>query len=174
MPPTKRTRVLVSAAFGLLSASTASFGEERATKGAPLIDDSGAEKSVAEICANVAPAAREARIAWQMTQLTDVERRLKQRLDELQKAEASAREWIAKRDALEKAAKDDVVAIYAQMDPEAAAGQLSGMDDALAAAILSKLKPKAAGLILGEMETSRASKLASLASASSQSDDKAQ
>ena len=71
-------------------------------------------------------------------------------------------EWVAKRDALLKAASDDLVAIYAKMQPENAAVQLSAMDDQMAAAILGKLKPSAAGAILDEMEAERASKLASL------------
>ena len=55
---------------------------------------------------------------------------------------------------------DDLVAIYAKMQPETAAVQIGGMDDPMAAAILGKLKPSAAGAILNEMEAERASKLA--------------
>ena len=73
-------------------------------------------------------------------------------------------EWVAKRDALLKAASDDLVAIYSRMQPESAAVQLSAMDDQMAAAILGKLKPAAAGAILDEMEAERASKLASFLS----------
>ena len=69
-------------------------------------------------------------------------------------------EWVAKRDAMLKAASDDLVAIYAKMQPETAATQIAAMDDQMAAAILAKLKPKAAGAILNEMEAERASKLA--------------
>lgn len=77
-------------------------------------------------------------------------------------------EWVAKREALLKAASDDVVAIYAKMQPESAALQISGMDDQTAAAILAKLKPSAAGAILGEMEAERASKLTALLSGASE------
>jgi flagellar motility protein MotE (MotC chaperone) len=41
------------------------------------------------------------------------------------------------------------------------------MDDQMAAALLSKLKPGAAGAILDQMEADRASKLAALLSATS-------
>ena len=46
------------------------------------------------------------------------------------------------------------------MQPETAATQIAAMDDQMAAAILGKLKPGAAGAILNEMEAERASKLA--------------
>ena len=59
-----------------------------------------------------------------------------------------------------KSASDDLVAIYAKMQPETAATQIAAMDDQMAAAILGKLKPGAAGAILNEMEAERASKLA--------------
>ena len=69
-------------------------------------------------------------------------------------------EWVAKRDAVLKSASDDLVAIYAKMQPETAATQIAAMDDQMAAAILGKLKPGVAGAILNEMEAERASKLA--------------
>jgi len=48
------------------------------------------------------------------------------------------------------------------MEPESAARQLAALDDRTAVAILGKLKPSAAGAILGEMDADRASRLASL------------
>ena len=104
------------------------------------------------------------RIAWQTKRLGELDAQVKQRLADLEKAEMSMQEWVAKRDALLKAASDDLVAIYARMQPENAAVQLSAMDDQMAAAILGKLKPSAAGAILDEMEAERASKLASFLS----------
>ena len=115
-------------------------------------------------CANVAPSIAEARIAWQTKRLAELDGQVRQRIADLEKAEASARQWIARRDDLMRAARDDLVAIYAKMEPESAARQLSVLDDRMAAAILSKLKPGAAGAILGEMESDRASRLASLIS----------
>jgi len=129
--------------------------------------DKAAEIEASRFCANVAPSIAEARIAWQTKRLGELDDQVKQRLADLEKAEASIREWVAKRDAMIKAASDDLVAIYAKMQPETAAVQLSGMDDQMAAAILAKLKPRAAGAILNEMEAERASKLASFLSGSS-------
>src|ERR1700733_4244416 len=111
-------------------------------------------------CANAAPSIAEARIAWETRQLSELDAQVKQRLADLEKAEASVKEWVAKRDTSLKAASDDLVAIYAKMQPETAATQIAAMDDQMAAAILGKLKPGAAGAILNEMEADRASKLA--------------
>ena len=113
-------------------------------------------------CANVAPSIVEARIAWQTRRLADLDGQIRQRIAELEKAEAAARDWIARRGELMSAARDDLVAIYAKMEPESAARQLAALDDRTAAAILGKLKPGAAGAILGEMEADRASRLAGL------------
>ena len=123
-----------------------------------------AETEASRFCVTVAPSVAEARIAWQTKRLAELDAQVKQRLADLEKAEAAMQEWVAKRDALLKAASDDLVAIYARMQPENAAVQLSAMDDQMAAAILGKLKPAAAGAILDEMEAERASKLASFLS----------
>ncbi len=72
-------------------------------------------------CASVAPSIAEARIAWQTKRLAELDAQVRQRIADLEKAEAAARDWIAKRDAMMKAAHDDVVAIYAKMEPESAA-----------------------------------------------------
>ena len=123
-----------------------------------------ADPDASRYCANVAPSIAEARIAWQTKRLAELDGQVRQRIGELEKAEASARQWIARRDDLMRTARDDLVAIYAKMEPESAARQLSALDDRMAAAVLSKLKPSAAGAILGEMESDRASRLASLIS----------
>jgi flagellar motility protein MotE (MotC chaperone) len=137
-----------------------------APKPKAVADKSGnaADLDASRYCANVAPSIAEARIAWQTKRLAELEGQVRQRIAELEKAEASARQWIARRDDLMKAARDDLVAIYAKMEPESAARQLAELDDRMAAAVLSKLKPSAAGAILGEMESDRASRLATLIS----------
>jgi flagellar motility protein MotE (MotC chaperone) len=134
--------------------------------------DKSAEVEVSRFCANVAPSLAEARIAWQTKRLAELDAQVQQRLADLEKAQASVQEWVAKRDAMLKAASDDLVAIYSKMQPESAAVQLSAMDDRTAAAILGKLKPAAAGAILNEMEAERASKLASLLSGASMGGEK--
>ena len=55
-----------------------------------------------------------------------------------------------------KSATEDVVAIYAKMDAEAAAAESAAMEDPVAVAILIKLTPRAASGILGEMDAEKA------------------
>ena len=88
-----------------------------------------------------------------------MEAQIKQRIAELDKKEAEAREWVTKRETLMNSASDDVVAIYSKMEPEAAAAQLASMDDATAVSILGKLSPHAASAILNEMEADKAGRL---------------
>ena len=126
--------------------------------------DKTADIEASRFCANVAPSIAEARIAWETKRLSELDAQVKQRLADLEKAEASVQEWVAKRDTILKAASDNLVAIYAKMQPETAAVQIAAMDDQMAAAILGKLKPNAAGAILNEMEAERASKLAAFLS----------
>jgi flagellar motility protein MotE (MotC chaperone) len=127
--------------------------------------DKPADVEASRFCANAAPSIAEARIAWETKQLSDLDAQVKQRLADLEKGEASIKDWMAKKDAALKSASDDLVAIYSKMQPEAAATQIAAMDDQLAAAILGKLKAGVAGAILNEMEADRASKLATLLSA---------
>ncbi len=124
------------------------------------IADKAPDIEASRFCANAAPSIAEARIAWETKRLSELDAQVKQRLADLEKAEASIQEWVAKRDAMLKSASDDLVAIYARMEPETAATQIAAMDDQMAAAILGKLKASAAGAILNEMEADRASKLA--------------
>ncbi len=137
-------------------------GKAKAPEKVQIAADRAADPDVARYCASVAPSIVEARIARQTKRLAELGAAIETRIAELGKAEAAAREWIAKRDELMNAARDDLVAIYAKMEPESAARQLGALDDRTAAAILGKLKPGAAGPILGEMEPERASRLQSL------------
>ena len=178
MTPVLRPQALsisVLAAFLLASPALAQDGQAtaaqkpKATAEKQAPERSRAEKSpdsdASRFCAAVAPSIAEARIAWQTKRLAELDAQVKQRIADLEKAEAVAREWIAKRDALMAAANDDVVAIFTKMQAEAAARQLSAMDDRMAAAILGKLKPNAASAILNEMEAERASRLVGVLSA---------
>jgi flagellar motility protein MotE (MotC chaperone) len=161
------------AAFALFACpASAQDGRTQESQKAKANADRSAENEANRFCANVAPSIAEARIAWQTKRLGELDDEVKQRLADLAKAEASVREWVAKWDAMLKAASDDLVAIYARMQPESAAVQLSAMDDHMAAAILGKLKPSAAGAILDEMEAERASKLASFLSGASAAEKK--
>jgi flagellar motility protein MotE (MotC chaperone) len=166
----RRARVALSVVAALLACPAFAQDGRAAEKEKPKAaanktpDKATAERAsdieASRFCANAGPSIAEARIAWERKQLGDLDAQVKQRLTDLEKAEASVQEWVAKRDAMLKSASDDLVAIYAKMQPETAATQIAAMDDQMAAAILGKLKAGAAGAILNEMEADRASKLA--------------
>lgn len=169
MPISRLPRVRLPSSL-LVLACVACLGSQAAAQDAhtqnvqkpkPAADKPG-ETDASRYCANVAPSIAEARVAWQTKRLNELDAQVRQRIADLEKAEAAAHDWIAKREELMKAANEDLVAIYAKMQPENAARQISTMDDRMAAAILGKLKPAAAGAILDEMEAERASRLAGL------------
>jgi flagellar motility protein MotE (MotC chaperone) len=165
--------LLLSVAAALLAGPAAAQKGRAPEREKPkAIADKTADLEASRFCANVAPSIAEARIAWETKRLGDLDAQVKQRLADLEKAEASVKEWVAKRDTSLKAANDDLVAIYAKMQPETAATQIAAMDDQMAAAILGKLKPGAAGAILNEMEADRASKLAVVLSGTMSGDKK--
>lgn len=126
--------------------------------------ESDAGDGVQQYCANIANIAADARIAWQMKRLGELEAQLKQKISELEAKEAESREWVAKREEFMKKAEDGVVAVYAKMEPEAAAAQLIVMEEATAAALLSKLNPRISSAILNEMDASKAARLTDLMS----------
>jgi flagellar motility protein MotE (MotC chaperone) len=146
---------------GLLVGSAAAQNDGKPKPAAPSPDKS-ADAGVSRYCANVAPVAAEARIAWETRRLNELDAQIKQRVAELEKAEAETRDWVSKREALLNSASDDVVSIYGKMDPEAAAQQIAAMDETIAVSILHKLKVGAASSILDQMEAARAARLTSL------------
>jgi flagellar motility protein MotE (MotC chaperone) len=172
--PSCRARLLLGVAAVLLAFPTfaqngqalekekSKAGADKSAEKAPT--DKATDIEASRFCTNVAPSIAEARIAWETRRLSELDAQVKQRIADLEKAEASVQEWIAKRDAALKSASDNLVAIYAKMQPETAATQIAAMDDQMAAAILGKLKAGAAGAILNEMEADRASKLAAVLS----------
>lgn len=144
---------------GLLAGPAAAQNDKPKPAAPP---DKSAEAGVSRYCANVAPVAAEARIAWETRHLNDLDAQIKQRIADLEKAEAETKDWVSKRDALLNSASDDVVAIYGKMDPEAAAAQIGAMDESIAVSILHKLKVNAASAILDQMDAARAARLTSL------------
>lgn len=160
------------AAVLLAGAAVAQNGRTPEKEKSKATTDKALDIEASRFCANIAPSIAEARIAWQTKRLSELDAQVKQRLADLEKAGASVQEWVAKRDTALKAASDNLVAIYAKMQPETAAIQIAAMDDQMAAAILGKLKPGAAGAILNEMEAERASKLAAFLSGAANAEKK--
>ena len=130
------------------------------------------EADVKRYCTNIAKAASDARFAWQTQQLNTLETRIKARVAELDGKTAELRDWIGKREALEKKAAEKLVGIYAKMRPETAATQISQLDDDMAAAVLGQLNPRQASAIFNEIVPERAGKLAALIAGTQPSNEK--
>lgn len=118
-----------------------------------------ADSNAALYCRNIANAAADARYARQVDALAAMKKELDERIAALEKKRAEYEEWVKRREDIIKRADDGVVAIYAQMRPDAAAKQIAIMDEGAAAAILSRLNPRTASAILNEMEAPTAARL---------------
>ncbi len=110
-------------------------------------------------CRNIAPAAADARFAWQARQLKDLEAELDQRVRDLDARIAAFKDAADRHDAILKRAADALLGIYAKMKPDAAAAQLSQLDDDMAAAVLAQLNPRQSSAILNEIAPDRAAHL---------------
>lgn len=116
-------------------------------------------REVRQFCSNTATAAVDARVAWQAEQLTNLTDKLKQRIAALEAKRAEYEDWLHMHDEALKQAKEDIVAIYSRMRPDAAAAQLAVMDDVMAASLLAKLNARVASAILAEMDPARAARI---------------
>jgi flagellar motility protein MotE (MotC chaperone) len=115
-----------------------------------------------QYCSNVVDAAAAAQLAQQKDNLEKAQKHLDDRIALLASKTEELKGWIKKREEFTAHAADSLVQIYGKMKPEAAAGQLVAMDELVAAAIMSKLSPKVAGLILAEMEAAKAARLSAV------------
>jgi flagellar motility protein MotE (MotC chaperone) len=123
---------------------------------------SGFETAAAkQYCVNIADAAADARFAWQRKVLTDLGQELDKRVTLLEAKTAEYQKWLTRRDEFVKRAQETLVVIYSRMKPDAAAQQLTAMDEETAAAVIIQLDPRTASTILNEMEPAQAARLTS-------------
>lgn len=110
-------------------------------------------------CQNVAAAAADARFALQTRKLNDLEEGVAKRVAALEAKEAEVKAVLAEHEEAKKRAETSLVAIYAKMRPDAAAGQIAALDNATAAAVLRGLNARQSSAILNEISSDRAVKL---------------
>ena len=115
-----------------------------------------------QYCVNIANAAADARFAWQKKALAATEQELEKRIALLEAKTAEFQKWVTRRDEFVKKARDNLVLIYSRMRPDAAAMQLTAMDEETASAVLLRLEPRIASLILNEMEPAQAARLTAI------------
>jgi flagellar motility protein MotE (MotC chaperone) len=146
---------------------TGAVGGKRAGKKAALPANAN---DGTQFCTNIADAASDARLAWQMKELEKVEATLRERIAELEAKRAEYEKWLKLRQDFLKKAEDNMVGIYTRMRPDAAAAQIASMQDDTAAAVLAKLNTRSSSAILNEMEPARAAHLANTLSGMRQTD----
>lgn len=110
-------------------------------------------------CANIADAAQDARFAWQVKTITEMEKELDKRIAIINEKSAELKAWIEQREKFLEMANDGLVEIYTKMRADAAAQQLAAMNEVTAAAIVMKLPPKIASAVLSEMEAEKAARM---------------
>jgi flagellar motility protein MotE (MotC chaperone) len=174
-PKTKRLSapLITGLAAGLLlaaSSATAKPDERTEAAGdggaaseapeAPAAPTAEPPSIVEKYCTNIRDSAAEARIAWQMEELRKLEQEVEQRIADLDARQTEFEEWLRRREDFVERAKQNLVAIYANMRPDAAAQQLAILEDEEAASVLSNLVPRTASAILNEMNPERAAQLA--------------
>ncbi len=119
----------------------------------------GVDANAALYCRNIASAAADARYERQALALKKLEKDLGDRIAALKKQQDEYETWVKRREDLLNKADQNVVAIYSNMRPDAAAQQVAVMDPEAAAAILAKLQPRIASAILNEMDPVTAAQL---------------
>jgi flagellar motility protein MotE (MotC chaperone) len=157
-PPAAKPPIWTTAA----NEAPAVAAEEAPTTAALPTPTAPRSNFVRQYCVNVADATADARYAWQQKTLADLERELDKRMVLLEAKAAETRDWLTRRDEFAKKARDGLVLIYARMRPDAAAAQLSAMDEETAAAVINRLDPRNASGIMSEMEPAKAARLTSI------------
>jgi flagellar motility protein MotE (MotC chaperone) len=158
-PPAAKPPIWTTAANEAPAAAVAAAAPTTAALPTPTTPRSN---FVRQYCVNVADATADARYAWQKKTLADLEQELDKRMVLLEAKAAETRDWLSRRDEFAKKARDGLVLIYARMRPDAAAAQLSAMDEETAAAVINRLDPRNASGIMSEMEPAKAAKLTSI------------
>ena len=124
------------------------------------------KSEIERFCTNIADPARERRYAILQAEAAELRSGIDARMRGLEARRAEIEGWMRKREAFLRRAEDQLVAIYASMRPDSAAERLALLDDALAAAIVMKLKPKRAALVLNEMAKKKAAAVSAVIAAS--------
>lgn len=148
------------AAASLLAAGPASARPDEAHDSADRASPAGAPSVVEQYCTNIRDAAADARFAWQMEALRELEQQVDKRIAALDARQAEFEDWLRRREEFAARARENLVAVYAAMRPDAAAQQLAILEDEEAASVLANLVPRSASAIMSEMEPERAAQLA--------------
>ncbi|MBN7756730.1 MotE family protein [Nitratireductor aquimarinus] len=126
---------------------------------------------VERFCANIADAARDRRYALQAMELEKLKGEVDERIAALEQKRADYEGWLQRRNIFLAQAEAGIVEIYSSMRPDAAAERLAEVRVELAAAILMKLEPRTAGIILNEMNSKSAATLTTIIASAARPED---
>ena len=171
--------VVLLGSFAVSGASAAGDAKPPNPKGAPIAAKAAPQPdlkksgSLAEqYCKSIREVASEARFAFQAAELKALGKEIDDRIAKLELRAAELKEWFARREQFSRQASEQVVNIYAGMRPDAASEQLSKMDEGTAAAILSRLEPRAASTILNDIQAEKAARLTMILTGASRKNDR--
>jgi len=120
------------------------------------------ERAIRMYCTSMRDKAVDARFVWQHRALKELDRDVAARVEELKKRTEEYRKWYRLRHEFAERATDMLVKVYSGMRPDAAAAQLSAMQEMTAAALVLKLETRVASAILNEMAAAKAARLSSI------------
>jgi flagellar motility protein MotE (MotC chaperone) len=167
-PPIAQTQIEAKAFAEPLIREPNGLGEVLTTQVLSDEPDAVAEQKPApqttgdQYCKNIANAAADARFAWQKQTLADTEKQVEKRVEELNVKIAEYQKWLARRDDFSRKAQSAITDIYAKMKPDAAAQQLTALDEETAAAVITKLSPKISSTLMAEMDAKKAARLTAI------------
>jgi flagellar motility protein MotE (MotC chaperone) len=128
--------------------------------------------TVKSYCENIADQALDARFIAQKAELARLEEELSKRTAQLEAKKAEYQAWLKRRDDFINKVEDSLVKLYTKIKPDAAALQLSAMEEEAAAALLMRLSAKTSGAILDQMEAAKAARLVSIVMGAAKADDR--
>jgi flagellar motility protein MotE (MotC chaperone) len=123
------------------------------------------DSEIKQFCSNIADSVRDQRYLLQKQELEKLQADVNERIKLLEAGKNDYAEWLKQRNDFLKTADEGLISIYKVMKPDAAAGQLSQVNTRIAAAIMMKLPPKMASMILTEMNNQKAAELTSMIAA---------
>lgn len=126
------------------------------------------ENELLGYCFNVADLAVEARSSFLREELQQIEADVDRKLDLLDERIAELKSWYEKREIFLASANESLVKIFQTMRPDAAAQQMSMLSPALSAALVAKLEPRVASVILNEMKPDDAAKITAMLASSTE------
>lgn len=136
-------------------------GQSRREQPAQPVLTQSKEPSLEEsYCSSAANHASQSLFAWQAERLNALRAELDERIRELEAKKAAYEQWQSRHREQQEKFNANFVAIISRMRPDAAAAQLSNMEEVAAAQIITRLDPRIASTILNEMSPPKAARLA--------------